>query len=281
MQAVPGLNTALSSFFDIRGERVLVQALIPGLLCADQQSSLQYGRIESLGIDNWDKVPFLTVIPCCLLGVTPRRRASTHAASQDFHDAIAAAGRLMFIKEGMRTFSDGSQKPWACCVEAKCLKGIGGKKIMMEAFRTTPLDCEWLDDPRRLHLRPELVRHSNFKARSALVDAWIQAQPPLKEGEQRPAPPDFEPVLFNINCFAGADVVASPEEEAMVRGLHTLMIEEQLPQLLERFANGTLAPLDGFGLVDVMHEEGINVRRADPLPRATAIVVKLRSAALR
>lgn len=57
MQAVPGLNTALSCLFDIRGERVLVQGLIPGLLCADQQSSLQYGRIESLGLDNWDKVP--------------------------------------------------------------------------------------------------------------------------------------------------------------------------------------------------------------------------------
>jgi hypothetical protein len=186
----------------------------------------------------------------------------------------------MFIKEGLRTFSDGIQKPWACCVEAKCLKGIGGKKIMMEAFRTTPLDCEWLDDPRRLHLRPELVRLSNFKARSALVDAWVAAQPPLKEGEQRPAPPEFEPVLFNINCFAGDDVVASPEEEAMVRGLHKQMIEEQLPQLLARFANGTSAPLDGFGLVDLMHEEGINVRHADPLPRTTAIVVKLRIAVL-
>jgi hypothetical protein len=66
MQAVPGLNTALSCFFDIRGQRVLVQALIPGLLCADQQSSLQYGRIESLGIDNWDKVPLLTFLSLSL-----------------------------------------------------------------------------------------------------------------------------------------------------------------------------------------------------------------------
>ena len=56
MQAVPGLNTALSCLFDIRGERVLVQGLVPGLLCADQQSSLQYGRIESLGLDQWDQV---------------------------------------------------------------------------------------------------------------------------------------------------------------------------------------------------------------------------------
>ena len=56
MQAVPGLNTALSCLVDIRGERVLVQGLVPGLLCADQQSSLQYGRIESLGLDHWDKV---------------------------------------------------------------------------------------------------------------------------------------------------------------------------------------------------------------------------------
>ena len=45
-------------------------------------------------------------------------------------------------------------------------------------------------------------------------------------------------------------------------------------------ANGTSAPLDGFGLVDLMHEEGINVRHADPLPRTTAIVVKLRIAVL-
>ena len=56
MQVVPGLNTALSSVFDIRGERVLVQGLVPGLLCADQQSSLEYGRIENLGLDHWNKV---------------------------------------------------------------------------------------------------------------------------------------------------------------------------------------------------------------------------------
>lgn len=179
---------------------------------------------------------------------------------QDFHDVIAAAGRLMFIKEGARIFSDGSQKPWACCVEAKCLKGIGGKKIMMEAFRTTPLDPEWLDDPRKLHLRPELVRLHNSKARNAFVQSWLAAQPPLKEGEERPAPPEFEPILFNINCFAGADVVASPEEEELVRCLHREMVEERLPQLLSRFADGTVAPLDGFGLVDLMHEEGINAR---------------------
>ena len=185
--------------------------------------------------------------------------------TQDFHDVIAAAGKLMFIKEGARIFSDGSQKPWACCVEAKCLKGIGGKKIMMEAFRTTPLDTEWLGDSRKLHLRPELLRLHNSKARSAFVDAWSATQPPLKEGEERPSPPEFEPILFNINCFAGADVVASPEEEAAVRALHTEMIEERMPQLLSRFADGTVAPLDGFGLVELMHEQGINVRRVSPL----------------
>lgn len=142
----------------------------------------------------------------------------------------------MFIKEGERVFSDGSKKPWACCLEAKGLKGIGGKKIMMETFRTTPLDPEWLDDPRRLSLRPELVRSHNSKARNAFVDSWLASLPPAKEGEERPSPPDFAPILFNINCFAGADAVASREEEEAVRGLHKEMMEEQLARLLERFA---------------------------------------------
>lgn len=156
--------------------------------------------------------------------------------------------------------SDGSHKPWACCIEAKGLRGIGGKKIMMEAFRTTPLDPEWLADPRRLSLRPELVRLHNAKARSAFVEAWSAAQPPLKEGEERPSPPDFEPILFNINCFAGADAVASAEEEAAVRSLHKEMIDQQLHNLFTRFTDGVLAPLDGPGLVEMMHDEGINVR---------------------
>jgi hypothetical protein len=179
---------------------------------------------------------------------------------QDFHDVVAAAGRLMFIKEGARVFSDGSQKPWACCLEAKGLKGIGGKKIMMEAFRTTPLDPEWLEDPRRLNLRPELVRLHNSKARAAFIESWLATLPPLKDGEERPAPPEFAPILFNINCFAGPDAVATPEEDAAVRDLHKQMMEEQLPQLLARFADGSVAPLDGFGLVEIMHAEGINVR---------------------
>jgi len=166
----------------------------------------------------------------------------------------------MFIKEGARIFSDGSQKPWACCLEAKGLKGIGGKKIMMEAFRTTPLDPEWLDDPRRLNLRPELVRMHNTNARNAFIQAWLASLPPLKEGEARPSPPEFEPILFNINCFAGSDAVATPEEEDVVRGLHKEMIEQQLPQLVARFAEGVITPLDGFGLVQAMHGEGINVR---------------------
>lgn len=42
--------------------------------------------------------------------------------------------------------------------------------------------------------------------------------------------------------------------------MHREMVEERLPQLLSRFADGTVAPLDGFGLVDLMHEEGINAR---------------------
>lgn len=185
-----------------------------------------------------------------------------HAASllQEFHEIVAAAGRMMFIKEGTRIFSDGSQKPWSCCLEAKGLKGIGGKKIMMEAFRTTPLDPEWLNDARRLNLRPELVRLHNAKARSAFVESWLASLPPLKEGEPRPTPPEFPPILFNINCFAGADAVATPEEEADVRALHKQMMEEQVPQLLARFAEGSIAPLDGFSLVEMLHTEGINVR---------------------
>jgi hypothetical protein len=166
----------------------------------------------------------------------------------------------MFIKEGLRTFSDGSQKPWACCIESKGLKGIGGKKILMEAFRTTPLDPEWLDDSRRPSLRPELVRLHNSKARSAFVAKWVATLPPAKDGEARPSPPEFEPILFNINCFAGADAVASAQEEEDVRKLHQEMIEEQLPQLIARFAEGVSAPLDGFGLVEMMHNDGINVR---------------------
>jgi hypothetical protein len=66
--------------------------------------------------------------------------------------------------------------------------------------------------------------------------------------------------LFNINCFAGADAVASAQEEEDVRKLHQEMIEEQLPQLIARFAEGVSAPLDGFGLVEMMHNDGINVR---------------------
>ena len=167
---------------------------------------------------------------------------------QEFHDIVAAAGRLMFIKDGHRVFSDGSKKPWGCCLEAKGLKGIGGKKIMMETFRTTPLDPEWLDDARRLSLRPELVQLHNSKARSHFLDSWLQSLPPVKEGEERPSPPDFPPILFNINCFAGADAVASPEEEEAVRGLHKEMMEGQLAQLLARFAevsfcNGVLVLL--------------------------------------
>ena len=131
---------------------------------------------------------------------------------------------------------------------------------MMEAFRTTPLDPEWLEDPRRLNLRPELVRLHNSKARAAFIESWLATLPPLKDGEERPAPPEFAPILFNINCFAGPDAVATPDEEAAVRDLHKQMMEEQLPQLLARFADGSVAPLDGFGLVEIMHAEGINVR---------------------
>ncbi|OLL26155.1 Clustered mitochondria [Neolecta irregularis DAH-3] len=134
-----GVAILATVLIDYLGDRLVAQSVVPGIFRQREEGDQQivYG-----GIDGHDKV----------------------ATNEDFHELLKKVAEATHVKLHPVWDKEGYRKELWSSIETKGLSGSDGRKYILDLYRLTPLDIEWIEReydnsnyPHRVSvLRPEL-----------------------------------------------------------------------------------------------------------------------------
>lgn len=82
-------------------------------------------------------------------------------------------------------------------------------------------------------------------------------------------------IRFNPDCYSTTVVHASEEDlekqKRLVGEASEFILFNQLPELMKSCLEQTVQPIDGQGLVDLMHSKGINARYLGQFARLVGV----------
>jgi protein TIF31 len=158
---IDGLYTATTVVVDYMGKRIIAQGVVPGIFKQREpgEHQIDYGGVEGKDVITTDE-RFVT-------------------AFETLSKALKVKKHPVWDKDGKRFDLEGS-------VETKGLMGTDGRKYVLDLYRITPVDIEWLEEcqpvepateepeyPHRMTvLRPELV---DLFARYSMKE-WVNAE---------------------------------------------------------------------------------------------------------
>ncbi|TPX43395.1 hypothetical protein SeLEV6574_g05077, partial [Synchytrium endobioticum] len=161
------LGTAL---VDYAGRRILAQTIIPGLLrkSQQQQNAVSYGSVDS--------------------------GTKEIASDPKFHELAKKVAEELRLSEHVVEDGEGKQHSLWTSIDTKGILGNDGRMYLLDLYRLTPVDVEWLDKVEKekgdnkyphkmVFLRHELVEHFvEYKVREFLMahrpqlEAELQAE---------------------------------------------------------------------------------------------------------
>ncbi|KAJ1956116.1 Intracellular distribution of mitochondria, partial [Linderina pennispora] len=139
---VEGLNTLGSVVVDYRGVRVVAQSVVPGIFRRQETTQIVYGSVDN--------------------GVTV-------GSDAEFHKAMEPVAKALHFAEHAVVDKEGNESRLYTSADVKGLVGTDGRRYVLDLFRMTPVDVEFLERecqeggelpayPHKLVLlRPELV----------------------------------------------------------------------------------------------------------------------------
>jgi len=174
---IPGLSTPGTVVVDYFGRRLVAQSIVPGIFRPREegQSQIDYG-----GVEGKDVV----------------------ANTESFVPLFEKMSRAMRVKKHNVWDKEGKKYELVASVETKGLLGTDGRKYVLDLYRTTPLDVDFLEKhwkgvegeeaekgyPHRMAvLRPELVESFWKSKMREYVTAEIEKRKVAKEEEQKNA----------------------------------------------------------------------------------------------
>ncbi|KAI0226276.1 Intracellular distribution of mitochondria [Massospora cicadina] len=243
-----GIYTMGSCLVDYRGERYVVQCVIPGLF--RMQELVQYGTTD-LGVNilNNKKFHELTAKLAEMLHLAP-------------HEVKDTAGRSFTLNTSL---------------DVKGICGAEGRHYLVDLHRLNPVDIAFQEAecveregfkayPHRMTLlRRELVEifyASKLKAwrEERLRSAQAQADGCQKDAS-RPAVDEVEfDYRLNPDVFTELCAVRDPVGEERVRECSNYIGSVILPTFIKEIAAHILSAVDSSTLTKVLHARGINMR---------------------
>ncbi|KAJ1940329.1 Intracellular distribution of mitochondria, partial [Linderina macrospora] len=139
---VEGLNTLGSVVVDYRGVRVVAQSVVPGIFRRQETTQIVYGSVDN---------------------------GTTVGSDADFHKAMEPVAKALHFAEHSVADKEGKESKLYTSADVKGLMGTDGRRYVLDLFRMTPVDVEFLERecqegselpayPHKLVLlRPELV----------------------------------------------------------------------------------------------------------------------------
>ncbi|PUU80451.1 clustered mitochondria-domain-containing protein [Tuber borchii] len=171
---IPGLSTPGTVVVDYLGRRLVAQSIVPGIFRPREegQSQIDYG-----GVEGKDVV----------------------ANTESFVPLFEKMSRAMRVKKHNVWDKEGKKHELVASVETKGLLGTDGRKYVLDLYRTTPLDVDFLEKhwkgvegeeadkgyPHRMAvLRPELVESFWKSKMREYVTAEIEKRKVAKEEQK-------------------------------------------------------------------------------------------------
>ena len=271
---IEGLFTPATVVVDYLGKRIVGQSIVPGIF---KQREPGENQIDYGAVDGKDVV----------------------AADERFAAGFAQLSKALKVKKHPVWDKDGKRFDLEASVETKGLMGTDGRKYVLDLYRVTPLDINWLDEtggkdvveyPHRMTvLRPELVDSFGRYKMKQWVDKELARRNEQKKLEEEKAKdadgsekkegeeeedanknqPDLSDFKFSLNpdAFSGQAPQTDEEkaefesDEKDVRAAGTYLREQVIPDLLRDLSESDISfPMDGQSLSRLLHKRGINVR---------------------
>ncbi|ODQ78006.1 hypothetical protein BABINDRAFT_163053 [Babjeviella inositovora NRRL Y-12698] len=277
---ISGLVTAV---VDYCGRRIVCQAPVPGILNQPQ---------EEEGAATQEKI---------LYGSAAEGTAIV--ADAGFHEILKPIAEAFHLKEHT-AFAKTSSTDLVLSKDTKGLKGTDDRKYLIDLYRTTPLDIEFIDahftgDATSYPHRETVMRHEAIeewwrrqvgvliKEQAQKLDAEkVEGEDKEKEqiivdGSQFALNPDAFPLVMPTDEAVQKQL---GEDEKDVREVSKFISEVLVNEFLGDVgsANG-MAPVDGSHLTATLHKIGINLRylgkiAAEASARKDAEVVRVAEA---
>ncbi|KAJ2233539.1 Intracellular distribution of mitochondria [Coemansia sp. RSA 1722] len=115
---IDGLHTLGSVVVDYRGLRVVAQSVVPGIFRRQETTQIVYGSVDS--------------------GVTV-------GADEDFHKLLEPVAKALHFGEHAVADEAGNEVKLYTSADVKGLTGTDGRKYLLDLFRMTPMDIEFLE----------------------------------------------------------------------------------------------------------------------------------------
>ncbi|KAG6015906.1 Intracellular distribution of mitochondria [Claviceps lovelessii] len=271
---IDGLFAPATVVVDYLGKRIVGQSIVPGIF---KQREPGENQIDYGAVDGKDIV----------------------AADERFTSQFAQLSKALKVKSHPVWDKDGQRFDLEASVETKGLMGTDGRKYILDLYRITPYDVNWLEQtkseaegdgfkayPHRMTvLRPELVdSFARYRMRQwvdkelAKREEKPKAEEPAEQTtsgsqteSQEPSAPqlDLSDFKFALNPDAFSGQVPQTddeksqllEDETEVREAGNYLRQQVIPDLLRELSDSDISfPMDGQSLSRLLHKRGINVR---------------------
>lgn len=259
-----GACTLLSCVVDYLGERVICQAPVPGIFTE---------QVDANG-EAVDKVSYGYFLEKDEIKLDGAMEAALKPMAEAFH-----------LKPHSLALASGAATPEGAKLvvskDTKGIKGTDGRNYIIDLYRTTPLDVNFLEAHYDANSETSYP-HKEASIRHEAVEEWYKRKAAAlfklkteelekegafetKEGEEKPqiAIP-YDEIVFNPDAFVG---VNDPEEDReTVKEIGSLVTKHLIPECMEDVSK-TSVPIDGVQLTDFLHKKGINMRYLGELAR--------------
>ncbi|ODA80495.1 hypothetical protein RJ55_03453 [Drechmeria coniospora] len=272
---IAGLFTPATVVVDYLGKRIVGQSIVPGIF---KQREPGENQIDYGAVDGKDVV----------------------AADERFAPTFATLSKALKVKQHPVWDKDGKRFDLEASIETKGLMGTDGRKYVLDLYRITPFDINWIEEsksqatgaeagayPHQMTvLRPELVESFARFRMKQWVDEMLarraqEKQEPAADGADEGKVAEAEgdsstsnkldlsdfKFALNPDAFSGQlpqseeEKSQLEEEEKEVREACNHLRDQAIPALLRELSESDISfPMDGQSLSRLLHKRGINIR---------------------
>lgn len=260
---VRGISSLVTCIVDYMGKRIVCQAPVPGIL--DNTVA-----VEGVNNEEEEEAPVEKVV----YGLSSD--GSKILEEKSFEEPLKQIGELFHLKPHQVQLNEEvkSQSSLVVSKDTKGLKGTDGRKYVIDLYRTTPRDIEFIEENFKLE-GENSYPHGEALIRHEAVNEWwrrkvaalfkeetekLEKEGKLskEEGDEKPqiAIPTDQ-VVFNPDSFSND--FESNEDRDEVREISKFVKDKLIEEFLDEIKDQAI-PFEGKQLTETLHRSGINMR---------------------
>ncbi|KAF2069696.1 hypothetical protein CYY_008982 [Polysphondylium violaceum] len=245
---VEGLHTLATAIIDYKGQRVIAQSLVPGILSNEKTSNIYYGSMDN---------------------------GKTIKADPEFHERLLKASTLLHLSEQTVVPEEGEAVKLCTSFETKGIIGTDGRRYVLDLVRATPRDPNYAElKDQMCVLRPELIAtYAEYNRISWIAKRQAEkkekGEAATEESQEKPPALALNPNLYStVKLGDGAE--QQEKDIQALTAVGTFLKGIIIPKLIEDLILFNITPVDGQTLTATMHTRGINMRYLGSIAKSEA-----------